>query len=546
MTVQMENEDNGILSRSDRQLPAVPDQRLLNADSYSDFDVAWLEALLRELYRQGTSNTVRLDQPDIWDFWKAVIEPDTDGDSEWDDGHSAEGQQAHLEPRHPSETQTFDSVQDHDPHNPEQNDFRTMRLQDRRRSLKRAIADASKNQSRAQVEEDLFAALAEMLATCDESLLKRALDTLKRTSRDAPDSLMNAVCRLATHPEMSVRRRAVYILGETSDTELALPVLIQALADPRYPVRRNAAVALGKLGDRRAVTPLIPALQDASKRVRREVVRVLGELGDARAVEPLCAALVDGDETVRRAAAEALEELGDERAVNALRTALDDGDVDVRLAVAEALDRLKDRQDAQSITSAHDEYSAATRQAPVTPVVRLVNEQTLESLISGLKKDDPQVRAAVAAQLGRLGNPRAVEPLIDLLGDQHLPVRDAAAKALQDLGELATEPLIAALNTRKGTVQRKAAHVLADTADVQTQETFIAALDYRDGAVKWEALRALRSIDTPQAREAVEEYRVRQQRRARSKGFLARVLLPGFALAAVVAMLVWMVGQQLG
>lgn len=52
-------------------------------------------------------------------------------------------------------------------------------------------------------------------------------------------------------------------------------------------IRRDAARALGQLGDARAVEPLIQALGHSSNAMRKAVVRTLGQLGDDRAVEPL-------------------------------------------------------------------------------------------------------------------------------------------------------------------------------------------------------------------------------------------------------------------
>jgi len=57
-------------------------------------------------------------------------------------------------------------------------------------------------------------------------------------------------------------------------------------------VRGEAAGALGKMGDRRAVGPLARALdRDPDLMVRARVAWALGELGDPRAREPLMEAL---------------------------------------------------------------------------------------------------------------------------------------------------------------------------------------------------------------------------------------------------------------
>ena len=70
--------------------------------------------------------------------------------------------------------------------------------------------------------------------------------------------------------------------------------------------RRDSAVALGQLGDPRAVEPLVKALGDDDRYVRIAVATALGQLGDPRAVEPLVKALGDDNIDVRIAVATAL------------------------------------------------------------------------------------------------------------------------------------------------------------------------------------------------------------------------------------------------
>ncbi|MGA7075782.1 MAG: HEAT repeat domain-containing protein [Halobacteriota archaeon] len=75
-------------------------------------------------------------------------------------------------------------------------------------------------------------------------------------------------------------------------------------------VRRDAAEALGEVGDSRAVEPLVWALNDEDSLVRRDAAGTLKKIGDSRAVEPLIRALNDEDTYVRRDAEEALDKLG--------------------------------------------------------------------------------------------------------------------------------------------------------------------------------------------------------------------------------------------
>ena len=127
----------------------------------------------------------------------------------------------------------------------------------------------------------------------------------------------------AREPALAGRQRTMLELLTASQSahELvklgpsAVLELIRALRDSDSRVRCVAAMALGDLGDARAVEPLIAALKDESVLVRYPAAAALGMLGDARAVEPLIAALKDESGFVRRVAATELGMLGDARAV---------------------------------------------------------------------------------------------------------------------------------------------------------------------------------------------------------------------------------------
>lgn len=79
------------------------------------------------------------------------------------------------------------------------------------------------------------------------------------------------------------------------------------------PYKKYAALALGEIGDSRAVNPLIEALKNDYDDNRQAAAWALGEIGDERAIEPLAyVAKNDKDLSVREAAAEALEKIGTE------------------------------------------------------------------------------------------------------------------------------------------------------------------------------------------------------------------------------------------
>jgi len=104
------------------------------------------------------------------------------------------------------------------------------------------------------------------------------------------------------HEDLSLRYYAAWWLGKFQVRDpAAIDALILALEDESdrtelggYPLRRNAARALGKLGDRRAVSGLIKCLDCADFYVREAAAQSLGMLGDPAAIPVLMNLIAGG------------------------------------------------------------------------------------------------------------------------------------------------------------------------------------------------------------------------------------------------------------
>ena len=106
----------------------------------------------------------------------------------------------------------------------------------------------------------------ELAEICDE----RALDVLLR-SLDDSDIDGHAITGLVRIGEPAVEK-LIALLPEGRARDF---------------VRANAAEALGKIGDLRAVEPLIAVIGDKDTLLRDKTIEALSRLGDVRAVEPL-------------------------------------------------------------------------------------------------------------------------------------------------------------------------------------------------------------------------------------------------------------------
>ncbi|MBM3238402.1 HEAT repeat domain-containing protein [Candidatus Poribacteria bacterium] len=90
----------------------------------------------------------------------------------------------------------------------------------------------------------------------------------------------------------------------------AIPYFIEALNDENHYVRREAAQAIGQLGSSESTAALLGVLEgEADEETRRNVLLALGNIGDDRAVETLQQALKDPSYWIRRAAEMGLKQL---------------------------------------------------------------------------------------------------------------------------------------------------------------------------------------------------------------------------------------------
>src|SRR6476620_7927175 len=87
-----------------------------------------------------------------------------------------------------------------------------------------------------------------------------------------------------TAASKSMDLRMPRVSAGQSPREGAVDALVGALKDNDAGVRRQAAAALGEIGNARAVAGLMEALKDADADVRGHALSALGDIGDRRAV----------------------------------------------------------------------------------------------------------------------------------------------------------------------------------------------------------------------------------------------------------------------
>jgi HEAT repeat protein len=273
--------------------------------------------------------------------------------------------------------------------------------------------------------------LRNALADLGEPAIKPLLECLKdkdvHVQEDAAD-VLNQLHYLPSDPNAKV---TFFILLQSWDklVELGAPAvapLLGCLKDEDYNRRQGAALALGELGDKRAVDPLIARLQDDNADVKKNAVKSLGQLGDKRAVDPLIDVFKNDYADMRTSAAEALGMLGDDKAVAPLVEALTDADAGLRQACAQALDKLH--------------YQPKKVEDNITYLIALqawdklakMGAPAFEPLSACLSDQNMDVKQGAIEALGNLGDKRAISPLSEALPDWNLNASLVAA--LEQLG----------------------------------------------------------------------------------------------------------------
>lgn len=220
-------------------------------------------------------------------------------------------------------------------------------------------------------------------------------------------------------------------------------------------LRYYAAWWLGKfrVSEPAAVEALIAALQDEADRapdggfpLRRNAARALGKLGDRRAVPALIDCLSCDDFHVREAAAQSLESLGDRSCISALQTLLtsDVGDcsglglAQPYDAILEALGTLQATAAIPSIQPFLDHAVPRVRYAAARAMYQLTQDDRYgELLVAALQGSDLQLRRSALLDLGASGYVAAAPAIAQAFAENSLKL--IALKGLLE-HQISSEP----------------------------------------------------------------------------------------------------------
>ena len=228
--------------------------------------------------------------------------------------------------------------------------------------------------------------------------------------------------------------------------------------------RYYAAWWLGRfqVKEKRAIDALLAALEDESDRdtdggfpLRRNAARALGKLEDKRAIPALIACLDCDDYYVREAAAQSLEALGAKESLDALVKLLDGG-VEAAVEVAgkphlvqpynailEAIGRLGDEQTAKVVEPFTTHDVPQVKNGAARAMYQLTGEgHYVQPLLDALKCDDLQLRRSTLLDLGEIGYLPAGDAIAQTLAENSIKIialKGLLEKEIEQSGELVSK-----------------------------------------------------------------------------------------------------------
>ncbi|MGF2034647.1 MAG: HEAT repeat domain-containing protein [Nostoc sp. CmiVER01] len=209
--------------------------------------------------------------------------------------------------------------------------------------------------------------------------------------------------------DLGLRFYAAWWLGKFRINEpAAVTALIKALEDEAdrtpeggYPLRRNAARALGKLGDRQAVSPLIKCSDCSDFYVREAAVQSLEMLGDPVCIPALIKLLAVGLQGEQLISQPDLSQPYD--------------------AILEALGTLRATEFAPLVKAFLEHPIELVQYSAARAMYQLTQESVYgERLVQALAGEKLQLRRAVLADLGAIGYLPAADAIAQTLAENSL------------------------------------------------------------------------------------------------------------------------------
>ncbi|MBI4864963.1 MAG: HEAT repeat domain-containing protein [Candidatus Riflebacteria bacterium] len=310
------------------------------------------------------------------------------------------------------------------------------------------------------------------------------------------------------------------VVGRLGTPEV-VPMLVARFGDPAWPIRKNAAVSISKVGPA-ASRYLIEVLgiQNLDANLKFWVSRAMIGLEDPALMPTLIQLLADPDLSVRANASEAIDALGD-RAVSYLLEALR---VSTSRLLREGIARCLVRTGARHVESIASMFQFRDPEVNywASQVLAQMGGPALAVLTKLVDEDDDRVRFMALSALGQMGSPEAIQTSIDFLTDRHLSVRRLAVENLGRMkAQEAVPQLCRMLETADSDMIGEILRALGAIGDPRAAPEVMKLLGHDRWEIRKEAVLATGQIGGDEARQTLTRI-LRQERTPEMLVFLVR------------------------
>jgi len=223
------------------------------------------------------------------------------------------------------------------------------------------------------------------------------------------------------------------ILGRIK-SEKSMSVLISALHDEYWSVRKNAAFSLGELKSVEALPALIKSLKDEDEDLRSEICIAISKMEITPAGKYLTPYIDDEFSTVRIAAINAVAKLGYSEAIAQISAHIADDNIQVRIAAIKAAGVLK--AEACSNLLLKQMNMPELREHVISALGEIGAFSNIKYLIAVLaKSQDREERALSAKVLANYDQREVIKSLSEAISDEFYIVRKNAALSLTLINE---------------------------------------------------------------------------------------------------------------
>ena len=338
------------------------------------------------------------------------------------------------------------------------------------------------------------------------------LDAVQRVSSDR---LRGIACVLGWLDGQSVQRALTRLLGQPTIRAQVVEalvrygsgvvdLLVEQLIAEDLDTRQAAAVALGRIGDRRATGALVAALQDTDLAV--PAAGALARIGDAAAFEALIALIGHDDSAIRQAVIAALNSIGHADMPQRVLGLLDDPNALVRESATKIAGYFGYQQCLRRVIERCSDPSEAVRRAAVEQLPMFDDRDAIGRLVEALAVDTPPVRAAAATAFAHVEARDAIGPLTEALSDRDPWVRYFALRSLGSFQHPSAAPAVRDCLERDpaGQVRLAAIDVLGRLQPPGVLSILEPLVGSDDADTARAAIRALRHVQDAGAERALD------------------------------------------